>query len=433
MVQTYGSQDIVWKACRRRARGKRGKDMKIAINGAGVAGPALAYWLHRNGDVPVLIEKAPSLRTGGYVIDFWGLGYTVAERMGLLPEVLKAGYKFHELRFVDDQGRREGGFCVDVFQKTTQGRLTSLPRGDLASIIYKSVEGKVETLFGNSIQAIDEHEDGVNVTLEDGAKREFDLVVGADGLHSRVRNLVFGPEEKFRKDLGYRVATFMVDGYRPRDEGLYVIHGAPGRQCARLALRNDHTAFLLVFRADLMQGAEPASAAETRTLLRDVFGGMGWECPKILDAMWETGDIYFDSISQIRMPAWSKGRTILIGDAAAAVSLLAGEGTGLALAQAYILAGELECAEGNHLQAFRAYERSLRSFLKGKQKAAEGFASSVVPETRFGVWFRNQATKIMRLPKMTEMLMGGTMRDDFDLPDYGNAAEATAPAAPAGR
>ncbi|MGN6582356.1 MAG: FAD-binding domain [Rhizobiaceae bacterium] len=407
--------------------------MKIAINGAGVAGPALAYWLHRNGHEPTLIERAPTLRAGGYVIDFWGLGYTVAERMGLLPEVLKAGYMFHELRFVDDRGHRKGGFSVDVFQKTTQGRLTSIPRGDLASIIYKSVEGKVETLFGNSIRAIDEHEDGVDVTLDDGAKREFDFVVGADGLHSRVRKLVFGPEEEFERDLGYRVATFRVDGYRPRDEGLYVIHGAPGRQCARLALRNDRTAFLLVFRADLIQGPEPTSAAETRILLREIFGGMGWECPQILDALWDVSDIYFDHVSQIRMPAWSKGRTILIGDAAAAVSLLAGEGTSLALAEAYVLAGELERTAGNHLQAFPAYERSLRALLKGKQKAAEGFASSVVPATQFGVWVRNQATKIMRLPKMTEMLMGGTMRDDFDLPDYGNAEEPTAPAARAGR
>jgi 2-polyprenyl-6-methoxyphenol hydroxylase-like FAD-dependent oxidoreductase len=407
--------------------------MKIAINGAGVAGPALAYWLHRNGHEPVLIERAPALRTGGYVIDFWGVGYTVAERMGLLPDVLRAGYSFHELRFVDDKGHRVGGFSVDVFQKTTQARLTSIPRGDLASVIYKAVEGKVETLFGSSIRAIDEHEDGVDVTFDDGSSRDFDLVVGADGLHSRVRKLVFGPEEEFAKDLGYRVATFMIDGYRPRDEGLYVLHGVPGRQCARLSLRNDRTAFLLVFRADLMQSPEPASTAETRALLRTIYGGMGWECPQILDAMWDVSDIYFDHVSQIRMPVWSKGRTILIGDAAASVSLLAGEGTGLALAEAYVLAGELERAKGDHVQAFRTYEELLRPFLKDKQKAAESFASSVVPETRFGMWIRNQATKIMRLPKMTEMLMGGTMRDDFDLPDYGNAAEPTGLAVPTGR
>jgi 2-polyprenyl-6-methoxyphenol hydroxylase-like FAD-dependent oxidoreductase len=407
--------------------------MKIAINGAGVAGPALAFWLHRNGHEPTLIERASALRTGGYVIDFWGVGYTVAERMGLLPEVLKVGYSFRELRFVDEQGRKVGGFPVDVFQRTTQGRLTSLPRGDLASIVYEAVDGKVETLFGNSIRAIDEHEDGVDVTLDDGSQRSFDLVIGADGLHSRVRKLVFGPEEEFAKDLGYRVATFMVEGYRPRDDGLYVLHGAPGRQCARLALRNDRTAFLLVFRADLMQGPEPANIAETRALLREVFGGMGWECPHILDAMWGVSDIYFDHVSQIRMPVWSKGRTILIGDAAAAVSLLAGEGTGLALAQAYVLAGELERAGGDHRIAFRDYEQLLRPFLREKQKVAEGFASSVVPETRFGMWIRNQATKVMRLPKMTEMLMGGTMRDDFDLPDYGNAEEISVPAVPAGR
>jgi 2-polyprenyl-6-methoxyphenol hydroxylase-like FAD-dependent oxidoreductase len=219
--------------------------MKIAINGAGIAGPALAHWLHRSGHEPTLIEKAPRLRTGGYVIDFWGVGYTIAERMGVLPEVLKAGYSFKELHLLDKSGRKVGGFSTDVFRRMTNGRFTSLPRGDLAATIYRTIENRVETIFDSGISGIEESDSGVRVALEHGAARDFDLVVGADGLHSTVRQLAFGPEDQFEKQLGYRVATFEVEGYRPRDELIYVAHASPGRQFARIALRDDRTVFLL--------------------------------------------------------------------------------------------------------------------------------------------------------------------------------------------
>ncbi|MDP2583996.1 MAG: FAD-binding domain [Candidatus Palauibacterales bacterium] len=392
--------------------------MKIAIQGAGIGGPTLAYWLHRAGHEPTLIEEAPRLRTGGYVIDFWGVGYTIAERMGILPEVLEAGYSFGELRLLDARGRRVGGFSTDVFRRMTGGRFTSLPRGDLAAAIYRAVEGRVETLFGESITSLEEADGGVRVTLDGGATRDFDLVVGADGLHSRVRRLVFGPEERFEKRLGYRVATFEVEGYRPRDELVYVAHAEPGRQLARIALRGDRTVFLLVFRADVMQRPEPTDLEETRALLREVFGESGWEAPRILDAIDAAPSLYYDRVSQIRMPAWSRGRVMLVGDAAAAVSLLAGEGTGLAMTEAYVLAGELGLATGDFRAAFRSQEARLRPFVEGKQEAAEGFASSFLPRTRMGIWFRNQVTRVMGLPGVAEFTVGRTVADDVELPEY---------------
>jgi len=394
--------------------------MRIAISGAGIAGPSLAHWLHRSGHETTLIEKAPRFRAGGYVIDFWGVGYTIAERMGILPEVLEAGYSFRELRLVDRHGRKVGGFPTDVLRRITNGRFTSLPRGDLAEIIYRTIENYVETVFDNSISGIEEADGGVRIAFERGAPRDFDLVVGADGLHSAVRRLVFGPEEKFEKRLGYRVATFEVEGYRPRDELVYVAHASPGRQLARIALRHDRTMFLLVFSAELMTGLEPSNLTETRAVLRDVFGDAGWESQQILEAMDEVENIYFDRVSQIRMGTWSKGRVMLIGDAACAVSLLAGEGTGIAIMQAYVLAGELARARGDHRAAFSNFENRMRAFVEGKQIAAENFASSFLPETAVRLWLRNQVTRLMRLPVIADWLIGRSVlvSDDFDPPNY---------------
>lgn len=393
--------------------------MKIAISGAGVAGPALAHWLLRAGHEPTLIERSPTLRTGGYMIDFWGVGYDVAERMGLLPQILEAGYRFREVRLLDRRGRRAGGFSAEVFVKATNGRFTSLPRGDLAAILYRSVEGRVEALFDESIEGIEDGPDAVTVRLRRGGTRRFDLVVGADGLHSAVRGLAFGPQGRFETQLGYRVASFAVRGYRPRDELTYIGAAAPGRQMARIALRDDWTMVLLVFRSDLIVGDEPEDTPGRQALLRRVFGDAGWEAPQILDAMDRADSLYYDRVSQIRMPAWTRGRVALVGDAAAAVSLMAGEGTGLGMTEAYVLAGELHKAGGDHAAAFRRYEARLRPFIQVKQKAAEGFAASFAPRTATGVWFRNQVSRLLALPGVARLLIGQTVRDDFDVPEYG--------------
>src|ERR1700739_497695 len=311
--------------------------MKVAIVGAGIAGPALAYWLWRYGHEPTLIEKAPRLRTGGYVVDFWGAGYAIAQCMGLTAELHAAGYDVQEVRLVDRCGRKVGGFAVDAFRRNMNGRFTTVSRSDLAAMIYRRVEGRVETLFGESISARAQDDSGVQVTFESGQSRPFDLVIGAGGIHSPVRGLVFGPVAKFETDLGYRVAAFEAAGYQPRDELVYLAYTTPGRMVARFAMHGEKTLFLFVFTTDPMSVRDPENVSRVKTTLRQVFGTAGWECPEILRELDAASDVYFDRASQIVMDHWSDGRVALIGDAAAAVSLLAGEGAGLAVVQAYIL------------------------------------------------------------------------------------------------
>jgi 2-polyprenyl-6-methoxyphenol hydroxylase-like FAD-dependent oxidoreductase len=389
--------------------------MRIAISGAGIAGPTLAYWLSDAGDEVLLLEEAPALRSGGYIIDFWGIGYDIAEKMGLLPRINTLGYQIREVRIVDQRGRRTGGFATDVFRRMTNGRFTSLRRSDLSAAIYSLLAGRVETMFGDSIEGIEERAEFARIRFRSALPRDVDLIIGADGLHFAVRRIVFGPESAFEVPLGYHVVACEVSGYRPRDELVYVSHALPGRQVSRFSMRDDKTLFLFVFRDEYMAGQGSTPAADRKSALTEVFAGVGWECPNILEAMRNVSDIYFDRVSQIRMDCWTKGRTALIGDAAACVSLLAGEGTGLAMAEAYVLAEALRTAGGDYHSAFNRYQTCLTPFLKRKQESASKFATSFVPKTALGISFRNVVTRLLGIPLVADFFIGRDLRDDFDM------------------
>jgi 2-polyprenyl-6-methoxyphenol hydroxylase-like FAD-dependent oxidoreductase len=390
--------------------------MNVLISGAGIAGPTLAFWLRKYGFAPTLVECAPALRTGGYVIDFWGLGYDIAEKMGLLPDIARLGYHMQELRIVDGHGRRLSGFGVRLFRELTGGRYITLGRTDLSKLIYDRISGSCEIIFGDSITSLREAHGEVHVEFEHGGERHFDLVIGADGLHSRVRELVFGPQDRYEKDLGYRVAAFEIGWYQLRNELVYLVHSAPERQVGRFSLHNDQTLFLFIFDG----GDEPQAhgAAAQKAILRKRFAGDGWELPRILAALDTCTELYFDRVSQIHMGGWSQGRIALVGDAGFCVSLLAGQGSALAMTAAYVLAGELATLPDRPQEAFRRYEARLRPFIHAKQRAAERFAAAFVPRTRRGVFFRNQVIKAFQVPAIAKIAIGRDIRDQLQLPRY---------------
>jgi 2-polyprenyl-6-methoxyphenol hydroxylase-like FAD-dependent oxidoreductase len=238
----------------------------VLVCGAGIAGPTVAYWLTRFGFAPTLLERAPALRSGGYVIDFWGLGYDIAEKMGLLPQLCSAGYYVKELRIVDAHGNRISGFGTKVFDELTAGRFVTIGRSDLSRLIFAAMEDDCDVMFGDGIQALDQEKDGVRVTFEGGQIRRFDLVIGADGVDSTVRRLTFGLQERYETQLGYIVAAFEVPGYRPRDEDAYVIYEQPGRQVGRFALHDDRTLFLLVLAHDIDHLSYPRAIDAQKSL-----------------------------------------------------------------------------------------------------------------------------------------------------------------------
>lgn len=395
--------------------------MRVLISGAGIAGPTLAYWLAHYGLEPTIVEKAPKLRTAGYIVDFWGLGFDIADRMGLLPEIRRKGYMVRDVRIVDPTGKRIAGFPAEAVARVAQGRYISLARGDLAASIFGAIEGKVESIFNDSVARIEQTAQGVQVTFETGTVRDFDLVIGADGLHSRVRGLVFGPQSQFEKYLGYKVAAFEVQGYRPRDELVYVMYSEVGQQVGRFAMRGDRSMFLFIF-ADSEFGGTPIGDIQAQTLLQKRFGNSGWECPQILDALDATNDLYFDRVSQIRMGAqtgsWTHGRVTLVGDAAFCVSLLAGQGSALAMVAAYILAGELHRAGSDYAAALGRYQERFDSFVLKKQKGALRFAGTFAPTSKLSMFIRNQVMDLLKIPLVADLAAGRSLADNLTLPNY---------------
>ena len=391
----------------------------VLISGAGIGGPTLAFWLKTAGFEPTLIERAPALRTGGFVIDFWGLGYDLAERMGLANDIERVGYHMRELRIVDDRGKGVAGFGTKVFRELTGGRFVTLRRSALSRLLFERIRGTTEVIFGDEIVGLREDADCVRVQLKHARERLFDLVIGADGLHSSVRKLVFGSQDRFEKQLGYGVAAFEVRGYLPRDEDVYVMYSEPGRMLGRFALHDDRTLFLFVFATDVDSSPTMLDKPAQKTMLRKRFGDGKWECALILDELDRAEDLYFDRVSQIKMETWSRGRVALVGDAAFCVSLMAGQGSALAMAAAYVLAGELAKAGGRHEEAFGNYEMLLRAYVRSKQKGAERFSTAFAPKTRWGLFLRNQAIKACAIPGLARPAFGRDIIDTLQLPDYG--------------
>ncbi|MET8139576.1 FAD-dependent monooxygenase [Sphaerisporangium sp. NPDC005288] len=369
------------------------KNRTVLISGAGVAGTALAYWLRRHGFAPTVVERAPALRDGGYKVDIRGAAVEVVRRMGVLDQIRRERTDVRQGSFVNAAGRRVASMEGDDFGGRT-GEDAELLRGDLNRILYDLTKDDVEYLFDSSIAAVADTAGGMRVTFDSGATREFDLVVGADGLRSVTRRLVFGPEEDYVHDLGYHVSIFSVGNHLDldREEVTYV---SPGRTALMYSTAKDTGAKAMFLFASGPLEYDRRDRERQQSLLAAAYATDTWEVPRLLAAMSSAPDFYFDSVSQVRMDRWSKGRVVLLGDAGYCASPASGQGTSLALVGAYVLAGELAAAGGDHGAAFDLYEKEMRHFVEENQKLGPQNVKHMVLGSRGLIRFQMTMLRIM--------------------------------------
>jgi 2-polyprenyl-6-methoxyphenol hydroxylase-like FAD-dependent oxidoreductase len=336
----------------------------VLISGASIAGPALAYWLRRQGFAVTVVERSPGLRPGGQPVDIRGVALEVVARMGLGARVEALRTRLGGANVLDRNGNE---IARHTDRTLSAGRHDSgdveIFRDDLAALLHETTKADVDYRFNDSIAAIDDGAARVTVAFERGPTRDFDLVIGADGIYSGVRRLAFGPSERFLKFLSAYVAIFSVENFLQLKNWQTAIGDLDlGRGMLVLPAR-DHTE-LRVF---MMFESEPLgrdlTSAQQKALLVERFKGFGWEVPRVLGFLQEAADLYFGEVAQIRMPCWSRGRVALVGDAGYCPSPRSGQGTSLALVGAYVLAAELAQSRGDHAAAFSRYEQRMRSFV----------------------------------------------------------------------
>lgn len=399
------------------------RNSRILISGAGIAGPTLAYWLQRYGFEPTVVERAPKPRMGGYIFHLHGNnGIEVLKRAGVWEKILEKRRVDTETLFVDKTNSVIARLRTPVATAPVEpsGAQITIKRADVASILYEHTAENVEYIFGDSISGMEEGAEDVVVSFDSGKVRRFDLVVGADGLHSGVRAICFGEEARFKHYIGYHVAAFSLDDY-PVEYGRDSIYFAPGLLVTLSGLQNDTTLAVFVFsQPDELPYAFDDSARQMKHL-RDAVAGAGWKVPELLDRMESASGFFLDSVAQIRMDKWYRGRVALVGDAAYCPTLLSGFGAQLALSGAYTLAGELMTAQGDHRQAFDAYERELRPYVLQKQQNPE-HAARFIPKSDFGLWWRMGVVKLLSIPGVSDLVVkatyGGLLRESFTLKTY---------------
>jgi 2-polyprenyl-6-methoxyphenol hydroxylase-like FAD-dependent oxidoreductase len=356
------------------------KKPTVLISGASIAGPALALWLTRYGCTVTVVERAPSVRPGGQAVDFKGATHrTVLERMGILDDVIARQTGGTDQTIIDAEGRPQA-----VIPGEFTGGDLEIRRGDLADILYERTAPHCEYLFGDTITSLTETAGGVDVTFADAAPRRFDLVVGADGIHSNVRRLAFGPERDYVTFLGHYYALAEL-GEQIAD-GEAVMYNEPGRMAA---VGGPKASAFLVFASPELE-YDRTDTGTQRKLVAAAYRDAGWRVPELIEKLPHAREFYLDSLARVTIDRYSRGRVVLLGDAAYG-NTLGGFGTGLAVVGAYVLAGELLAAGGDHRVAFARYEELFRGYAKVSQRGSAG--PFLAPPSRLRIKLRDWTFK----------------------------------------
>jgi 2-polyprenyl-6-methoxyphenol hydroxylase-like FAD-dependent oxidoreductase len=365
------------------------KPTSVLISGASIAGPVLGYWLTKYGFDVTIVERAPAPRTGGYAVDFRGPVMDILKKMGILEDIKKHQTDMGAVSFVTEENKR----IADMPSFFLSGEVEIL-RGDLVEILYNLTKDKVRYILGDSIAQLQDTGSEVRVQFEHAKPQTYDLVIGADGIHSHVRQLIFGDEAQFVKHLGYYVSIFTLPNYLNLDHtGRY--YATPGKLSAVYSAKNNTEAKASFYFTSppLTYGRHDIN--EQKELVHQVFANEKWEVPKLLAAMKPADDFYFDAVAQVHMDMWHKGRVGLVGDAAYCASPLAGQGTPMAFVGAYILAGELKAADGDYEQAFTRYQEAMKEYVKQSQGSVDQAAMFFIPKSKFMIRMRNFNFRIM--------------------------------------
>jgi 2-polyprenyl-6-methoxyphenol hydroxylase-like FAD-dependent oxidoreductase len=378
-----------------------GEAPRVLISGASVAGPILAYWLNRFGFQPTVVERTEELRfgNGGHAVDLFGPALQIIEWMGALPQVVAADTHTEIISFIRD-GHRPVDVPAEAMSEGVSARHVEIMRGELAKIIYEVGRNDIAYIFGNSIRSLEETEHGVNVTFQHGSPQTFDLVVGADGLHSITRRLVFGEEHHFLHFLGGYLAVFTVPNYLDLHQRMLGC-GDVGRTAALYPVRGTSQArVILLWRTPTLHDFDHHDVAAQRRLIRNMYGDMGWEVPRLLTELENTDDLYIDSISTIVMETWTRGRVTLVGDAGYSPGPAVGGGTSLAVVGAYVLASELAASSSDHARGLAAYEQVLRPAVHHSQKIGPAVMKRLIPRSRTQLLAMAEVIRLLpRLPR----------------------------------
>lgn len=364
--------------------------MRVLISGGGIAGLTLAYWLHRYGISPVVIEQAAGLRRAGYALDFFGTGYDVAMRMGVIERLKAQQLPLSAITYVNHAGKPVATLTSALMRSIMDGKYLGLMHRTLEEALYEALADRVEVRFTSSLAAIESKDERVDVTFADGAQESFDLLVGADGVHSQTRELIFGPEQQFSHFLGYMVASYAL----PDHYGIghtWHMYTEPGRLAGAYGSLQEEEIFTFFF----YHLARPEHVAREQRLerLRQVFANMGWVTARLLADTPATTSIFLDSVCQIRMPVWYQGRVVLVGDACDCSTLVSGQGASLAMGGAYLLARALY-ETGDYREAFLHYEQEMRPYVLAQQKNAHGTAKALAPISRSGQFVQRLMLKL---------------------------------------